>query len=325
MRDVRNQRPSAPFLARSLLLTAPRQVVWVDEELPELGTADVLVQTTAGAISIGSELPHYIGNARHSAPDAFPMMTGYESAGRVVARGTAVTGIEVDQRVVAFYGLRTIWSQPAAKVIPIPDDIDDALGLLAILSCDVMKGIRKLALQAGESVLITGAGTIGMLAIWTLHALGVEHVDVIEPDGERHALARLFGATLTLDPEDARHLGPYDAGLECSSRDMAFGLLQHALRTDGRICILADGNLEPLTLTPVFHERELLIVGSSDGWNYPTHARWFFDAVRRTTVEVPHSLERLYGWHIAAHELAVTFERLATTDRRPAKVLVDYR
>ncbi len=43
--------------SRSLLLTAPRQLEWITENLPAVKPDEVLVQTSAGAISIGAELP----------------------------------------------------------------------------------------------------------------------------------------------------------------------------------------------------------------------------------------------------------------------------
>ena len=85
--------------------------------------------------------------------------------------------------------------------------------------------------------------------------------------------------------------------------------------------MLADGNLEPLTLTPDFHHKELRIAGSSDGWDYQAHARWFFD-VTRYQVSL---LGQLFEWHVTAEELSETFRRLAHGAERPLKVLVRYR
>lgn len=48
-----------------------------------------------------------------------------------------------------------------------------------------------------------------------------------------------------------------------------------ALKTNGKICILSDGNIEELTLTANFYQKELQIIGSSDGYDYQKHADWF--------------------------------------------------
>src|SRR2546423_14623484 len=63
------------------------------------------------------------------------------------------------------------------------------LALLAILTCDVSKGTRKVGIKPGESVLITGAGTIGLLTIFILKAMGIEAIDIVEPRAERRTLA----------------------------------------------------------------------------------------------------------------------------------------
>jgi alcohol dehydrogenase len=305
--------------ARSLLLSAPRRVAWVERELPPLGPDDVLVETTAGALSIGAELPQYLGNARHVAPPTYPAMTGYESVGRVGAVGAAVTGLCAGQRVVACYGHRTCAVVPAAKAVPVPDDISDELALLAILSCDVMKGVRKLAPRPGAVAMLTGARAIGLLTTWTLARLGVA-ADVLEPRAARRALALRLGARHVT--ADAGALADaYALGVECSSRDAAFGLLQAHMAQDGRLCVLSDGNLEPLTLTPHFHARELTMVGSSDGLDYPAHAAWFWPHARQHA----DALAALYGWRVRADELPATFERLVEAgDARPVKVLVEY-
>ena len=130
-----------------------------------------------------------------------------------------------------------------------------------------------------------------------------------------------LGAGSAVAPEEAAALsGAYGGGVECSSRDAAFALLQGRLRRGGRICILADGNIEPLTLAPAFHERELTVVGSSDCPDYHAHARWYFPVVRRAG----HGLAQLFDLRVSADELCGTFERLSTGAATATKVLIRY-
>jgi alcohol dehydrogenase len=306
---------------QSLLLLAPGQLEWVTEELPPLQLDEVLVQTTAGSISTGSELPRYRGTARRTHPASYPQMTGYESIGVIVAYGSGVQRLHAGDRVVAFYGHRTHAIVPEAKAIAVPAGISDALALLAILTCDVSKGIRKVGIELGESVLITGAGTIGLLTVFVLKAMGVQDIDIVEPRAGRRSLAVQIGARTAMSPPEMEGKSNlYDIGFECSSRNAAFALLQNSMRHEGRVCILADGNLEPLVLAPTFHEKELRIVGSSDGWDYQEHAHWYFDVVRGHS----YNLEQIFDYHTTADDLAATFERLATGAITPTKVLVRY-
>ena len=74
------------------MLTAPRRLEWQAQDLSGPGPGEILVQTTSGAISSGSELPRYLGTARGDAA-TYPAMTGYESVGVVLACGSDVSRI----------------------------------------------------------------------------------------------------------------------------------------------------------------------------------------------------------------------------------------
>lgn len=306
----------------SLLLVGPRRLEWVAEDLPPLPDDGLLVRTSAGAVSIGTELPLYCCTSRSSAPPRYPRMTGYESVGTVIACGPAVRSFGVGDRVVAFHGHRTHAVIPETRAIPVPDDMSDALALLVILSCDVAKGVRKLRPAYDEAVLVTGAGAIGLLTVFMLCRLGVRSVDVVEPRAERRALALRLGARAAVAPEEMAGTGrgAYAAGFECSARNAAFALLQSQMQRHGRICVLADGNVEPLVLAPAFHEQELTLVASSDGWDYRRHAAWYFPAVR----EGPADLQQLFQHRTSPAGLIDTFARLATGAIAPVKVLVEY-
>jgi alcohol dehydrogenase len=306
---------------QSLLLTAPRQLEWVIDDLPPLQPNEVLIQTTTGAISIGSELPIYCGTARSTEPYRYPRMTGYESAGVVISCGSHVQRFKTGDRVIAFYGHRTQAIIPEAKGIAIPDNASDALALLSILTCDVSKGIRKVVPQPDESVLITGAGSIGLLTIFTLKAYGVQKIDVVEPRAERRRMALQLGARMVISPQEITISSEmYPVAFECSSHNDAFELLQGKMQRECRICVLSDGNLEPLTLQPAFHEKELTIVGSSDGWDYQEHAKWFFNIAQKQSSD----LEKLFDYQTSANDLIATFELLAKGGIVPIKVLVQY-
>lgn len=305
----------------SLLLMAPRQLAWITETLPHLKADEILVQTKAGAISIGTELPQYLGTARSTTLPHYPKMTGYESIGNVIACGSAIQHLRIGDRVVAFYGHRTHAIVPEAKAIVVPDGISDAVALLAILTCDVAKGIRKVDPKPDEAVLITGAGAIGLLTAFMLKPLGINNVDVIETFSERRTLALQLGVQSAEDPQTAASKSDrYTAGFECSSRNAAFELLQRKMVPGGRICILSDGNIEPLVLASDFHEKELTIVGSSDGVNYQGHAKWYF----KTAHAYGHILEQMFDYHTMADDLISTFEKLASGTIVPVKVLVQY-
>lgn len=306
---------------QSLLLMEPGRLAWIAEELPEPAPDEALIQTIAGAVSVGAELPQYAGTERGGERRGYPRMTGYESVGRVIALGERTAGLSVGDRVVAFYGHRTRAVMPVAKVLRVPDEaIPDTLALLAILTCDVAKVIRVTTPMPEELVLITGGGAIGLLTLWTLRAYGVQAVDMIEPRPHRRALAPPLGARIVSAPGDPALGSEYAVGFECSSRDAAFAELQSRMRCGGRVGVLADGNVEALTLSPAFHAKELTLIGSSDGWNYQRHAAWYFGRVAGGAPE----LEAIFEQHVDAPELPRVFARMAGGDMSPVKVFVRY-
>jgi alcohol dehydrogenase len=297
----------------------------MEEALPALGAHDVLIETRAGAVSVGSELPLYLGTARSSKPVTYPRMTGYESVGVAVACGSGVHSVRTGSRVVSFYGHRTRVVVHESKTIPVPDYISDPLALLMILTCDAAKGVRKLVPLPEENILITGAGAMGLFTLFILNAYGCARIDVVEPRRERHALASKLGARRVMLPGESSAIGEaYAVGIECSSYDAAVALLQERLQRQGRICVIADGNLEPLTLTPKFHEKELSIAATSDGWDYHQHATWYFDHLRRHST----TLAEVFQEEITCEDLPLWFtrraDRAAAGDAGPVKLLVRY-
>lgn len=312
--------PTIPTHAQSLLLQAPLRLEWVRSALPPLGPHDLLLSTRAGAISIGTELPLFLGQSRDAHPPRLPAMTGYESLATIAACGPAVRSVAVGDRVVAFYGHRTAAVVAEDRVVLVPPDINDELALLLILACDTAKGVSKLALPPESRVAITGGGAIGLLTLFNLHARGLRAIDLFEPLPRRRALATIIGARTSAPPSALAASADYDAGFECSSRDAAFQALQRCLRPHGQICVLADGNLEPLTLSPAFHAQELMVVGSSDGLDYRAYAAWFWGIMRTGR----YSLARLFEQTVRSDQLPDVFAELGDPGERPIKVLVRY-
>ena len=316
---------------RSLMITAPSQVEWHEDTLPPPGPGEILVKTLAGAISVGAEMPQYLGKERELGAADFPSMSGYENLAEVVACGEGVENFSVGDRLIGHYGHRSAALIPADRAapddlpeqvpVPVPADVPGAGALLVLLASDAAKGVSKMPLQIDKRIVITGAGVIGLMTLFNLRARGCYKIDVVDPLLERHPLAQALGAARVMTPDDPELTREkYDFGFECSSHAKAFEQLQSRIRHYGSICVTADGNLEPLTLMPHFHHRELTIVGSSDGIEYAEYGRWFW----------PHLLKHydalmaLYQVKISADELPETFARIADKTISPVKVLVRY-
>ncbi|WP_416144332.1 zinc-dependent alcohol dehydrogenase [Planococcus koreensis] len=292
-------------------------MAWQESEMPALGTDEVLIKTIATAISIGAELPQYEQSDAADPFPVYPRKVGYESYGEVVAIGSSVRMFKTGDKVIAFYGQKNFGIMKAENAYPVPEHIDSRTALLAILSCDAAKGVRKLNPKKQARVMVTGMGTMGWLAVHYLkNFFKVQHVDVIEPDRNRWNMAKTFGVNAIYSPADYPE-DLYDFGIECSATNEGFACLQQAVKSHGEICVLSDGNKETLALQPEFFEKELRIVGSSDGWDYREHTQWFYGATESTPY-----VKDIFQHEIDHTEIGQCFEALANGEISPIKVFV---
>ena len=90
--------------------------------------------------------------------------------------------------------------RPGSALFKVPDDLTDemAAGVNCALT-QVIAGLEIGALKFGETVVIQGAGGLGVYACAVAREMGAERVIVIDGVDERLALAREFGADDTVD------------------------------------------------------------------------------------------------------------------------------
>ncbi|WP_245901193.1 zinc-dependent alcohol dehydrogenase [Deinococcus yavapaiensis] len=295
--------------ATRLVLNGVRELALEQFALPEPGALQVVLRTRLSAVSVSSEL----GVVEGRVPTSFPTTLGYQTLGVVEAVGEGVT-LPIGTRVVTTLGHASAGVVPEARCLVVPPHVSDRAALAAILGEETFKGVRKLAASRHESVLIAGAGLLGLLTVFNLTRRGVSNVTVVEPNAERRALAETFGAVATSPGHLARE--DFDVGFECSASPEGFAELLSHLRPRGRACVLSDGNWGALTLPRAFHERELSVVASSDGEDYQGYAAWLWTHSRE-------GLERLFETTVAPSDVPSTFERLRRPPR-PVSVVVDW-
>ncbi|RDI36438.1 alcohol dehydrogenase catalytic domain-containing protein [Falsibacillus pallidus] len=305
----------------SLVLVGKKDLRWMTKSLDELNDDEMLVRTIAGAVSIGAELPQYMETDLTETAPVYPKETGYENYGEVIRVGNEVSSFKAGDRVVASFGHKDYGIVKECKAISVPKDIHYSDALLAILSCDAAKGVLKLNPKPTDKVLVSGMGTMGLLTVFFLKEYSkVQHIDVLDPDLTRVGLAKRLGANRIYHDSTECTDGDYNFGIECSGYNEAFQTLQESVQTHGEICILSDGNKQKFELHPPFYEKELKIVGSSDGWNYHKHAEWYFNRVKEGNL----SVSKLFELEIDKQELIKCFRELSDGKINPVKVLVKY-
>jgi S-(hydroxymethyl)glutathione dehydrogenase/alcohol dehydrogenase len=93
---------------------------------------------------------------------------------------------------------------PEAGVIPVPDDTD--LAEACVIGCAVQTGVGAVLetarVEEGATVLVLGAGGIGIAVTQGARLAGAATIVVADPVAERRDAALRFGATHVVDPAD---------------------------------------------------------------------------------------------------------------------------
>ena len=151
---------------------------------------------------------------------------------------------DVDGRPVA-QGLGTAAFAEAvvvhrSQVVKVPDDLPPASA--ALLGCGVLTGSgavrRSAGVQPGQSVVVVGAGGVGLSAIQTARLIDAGAVVAVDPAQERRAAAVELGASHVVDSSDHSPADLVDA-----VRAALGGLADHVLVTTGSPQAL-DGALD---------------------------------------------------------------------------------
>jgi predicted dehydrogenase/threonine dehydrogenase-like Zn-dependent dehydrogenase len=190
-----------------------------------------------------------------------PLPLGYSAAGRVVGIGKGLEGaFQIGQRVaMAGAGLANhaeLNVVPRNLVAPIPDDVSDDEACFGTLASIAMAGVRNLAPQLGDVVVVLGVGLVGQLAAQLLTLSGAR-VIAIDVDAQRLALAKTNGAELTWV------LG--QAGLP-----EAVAALTGGVGCDGVLIAAATDSSEPLELAAeLARDRAGVIMVGKTGTEFP--------------------------------------------------------
>src|ERR1700756_2023358 len=134
-------------------------------------------------------------------------------------------------------------------LIPIPDSMSDAEATLVVTAGTAMYGLTELGgLVAGEGVVVTGPGPIGLLGVAVAKALGASPVILTGTRDNRLAIGRELGADHVVNVrrenavEAVRRLTGgrgVDYVLECSGAADAGNEAARMLNRGGKICLAA--------------------------------------------------------------------------------------
>lgn len=276
----------------AVYFTSPRRVEVRREELPPPRPGQVTVRTRLSAISPGTELLIYRGEAPAEmqadssiaalAGDlAFPLKYGYAAVGEVAALGENVPSEWLGRRVFAFNPHETAFNISPEALQPIPENIawEQAVFLPNMeTAVNLVQDGRPLL---GERVIVFGQGVVGLLVTALLARFPLESLWVVDRYPQRREAGLTLGAQQAYAPEE---LPPVEADLlfEVSGNPAA---LDQAIQSAGFGARVVIGSWygrkrAALDLGGRFHRQRLTLVSSQVSTLSPElTARW--DKARR--------------------------------------------
>jgi len=122
-----------------------------------------------------------------------PLPLGYCNVGVVAETGRGVSEFSVGDRVVSNGKHAEYVNVPKNLCAKVPASVDDESAAFTVIGAIALQGIRLLEPQLGETVVVTGLGLIGLVAVQLLRAHGCRVLG-IDFDESKLELARRFGA-----------------------------------------------------------------------------------------------------------------------------------
>ncbi|BCJ50333.1 alcohol dehydrogenase [Actinoplanes sp. NBRC 14428] len=143
---------------------------------------------------------------------------------------------------------------------PLPETMGRVEAAWVEPAATALRAVRLAGDVAGRTVLVTGGGPIGQLAIRLLRLAGAGRIVLTEPAAERRRFGVASGADETLAPDQAGEPA-VAAVIECSGNAAATRQALGALEPGGTLVVVGGGpgsGLDPITILL----KELVVRGS---------------------------------------------------------------
>jgi L-iditol 2-dehydrogenase len=281
------------------VLYGPHDLRLEQRPIPAPAQDEVLVRILSVGVC-GSDVHYYEHGRIGDFVVLSPLVLGHESSGQIVEVGSGVSAARVGERVaiepgapcgrcsqcragrynlcpdIRFHGtppvdgtLSEFVAVKSALAFTVPDEIsDNAAALLEPLSVGIWAN-RKAGTGVGTSLLIAGAGPIGLVTTQVARALGATRIAVSDVNRNRLSTALACGATEIAVPGTDEVAGEFDAFIDCSGNATAIGAGVRAVRPGGSVVLVGMGADELRLPLGVIQQRELLITGTfryADTW-----------------------------------------------------------
>ena len=364
--------------AISLGVSAPYELALFELETPPTPAGGLLVRTLYSGLSAGTELTYVKGTdpafTSRRDPELGIFVAGEGSRSYpVTAMGYMEVGEVLESRrddvpegavVASAYGHRsTAALTPSSVVVPVPDGLDPVLGVyLAQMGPIAANGVLHAAAELapgpdpalgdgvrGRTVLVTGAGVIGLLTALFARAHGAAAVAVADPDPFRLEAATALGLDVVDESATDAEAGAAwrwckerwvhgdrdrgaDLVFQCRGQAPVLHQALQALRPQGAVIDLAfyTGGAPGLRLGEEFHHNGLTIRCAQIG-RVPRGLAGVWDR-QRLAAETAQLLlaeqaavrEHLVTDVVPLREAPAVVTALARRERRALQIVLDF-
>jgi 2-desacetyl-2-hydroxyethyl bacteriochlorophyllide A dehydrogenase len=325
--------------SENIVFTDVNTVDLLEQELLELGDDEIRVSTRVSTISSGTEKANLIGdpnvNGMGEPGISYPRRVGYASAGTIVEMGKNVTGFNIGDRVIAYWGTHSQINQVnKAHVVKMLDEITFNQGALVFIGTFPLAAVRKCRVEAGESAIVMGLGVLGQLAVMFCKVQGATPVIAVDPVKERRERALMLGADYALDPteegfkEKVRALTGGGANVAIEVTGLGKGLEQalDCMARFGRVALLGCTRNSDFTIDYYrkVHAPGITIIGAHTNArpDFDSHSGWFthnddIKAIMRLQKYRRIDLDKLVGEIHSPKECKEVYSRLINDKKFP--------
>jgi L-iditol 2-dehydrogenase len=316
---------------KTAIIYGPRDLRVEDVAIPEIGPDDVLVQVKASGIC-GSDVHRYLGTDYGRNHWKYPMNSGHEYCGDVAQVGDQVKTFQEGDVVT----LGVAWPQgnlgafseyvyiPNAdrRLNRLPQEITHIDGALIETFIVALKSYRSNP-TPDDSVLILGAGPIGLCVLLLCVARGIEDITVSEPSAKRRDLARQIGAkTVDSATENLEEIVKSstdgkgsDVTFECAGDEVTLNQAFDLTKRGGRISLIGH-----YRKTPRFNIEHLIIRSMSVF--APSGGHHFFDEAVQLVAEGTVDLTQMVSHKYPIEKAVEAFEAASDVNESVKVVFV---
>ncbi len=214
---------------RALIYKGPYQMPLEEVDFPTPESDEIIIKVRAVGIC-GSDVHGYRGTTGRRKP---PIIMGHEFSGVVAATGKNVTDWKPGDRVVSSplltcgicdnclsghpnicenrhclgVDIHGAYAEAVcvhqSMVHALPDNVSFEQASMVEPLAVAMHAVNQTPFQLSESVVIIGAGTIGLLSLMAAEMKGAGQIFVIDTDEHRLEFARKLGATHVINSKEA--------------------------------------------------------------------------------------------------------------------------